>query len=200
MVNNLSTVIKARLNNFNWICGEGIKLVKRYLNVGKGDKVYWYITDSGDVVLSGRIMAGSTNLVAMSKVYRAPGYLTTMPKNVRALLGVESGDEVELHLSHIDNVSIVIVRRPRGALKSIEIRVSRELMSLLPRELTAHLGLEEEDIIDVVLARDNMGSYVLLRKSLKSLLKSAGRRYDPELTHEKLEGLADKILLELLED
>ena len=145
-------------------------------------------------------MAGSTNLVAMSKVYRAPGYLTTMPKNVRALLGVESGDEVELHLSHIDNVSIVIVRRPRGALKSIEIRVSRELMSLLPRELTAHLGLEEEDIIDVVLARDNMGSYVLLRKSLKSLLKSAGRRYDPELTHEKLEGLADKILLELLED
>ena len=200
MVTKLPFIITARLNNFNWICGEEIKLVKKHLNVGKGDKIYWYITDSGDVVLSGKMITGFTNLAAISKVYRAPGYLTTMPRNIRALLGVESGGSVELNLTRIDNVPIIIVRKPRGILRSIEIRVSKELISLLPEELVSHLGLEEGDIIEAILAEDKGERYVLLKKSLKSLLKSAGRRYDPELTHEKLEGLADKVLLELLKD
>ena len=50
-----------------------------------------------------------------------------------------------------------------------------------------------------VMMHDSMGRYVILRKSLKSLLKNAGRRYDPELTHEKLEDLAERMLFKMLE-
>ena len=45
---------------------------------------------------------------------------------------------------------------------------------------------------------DSMGSYVVLRKSPKSLLKRDGRRYDPELTHEKLEDLAERVLFKMM--
>jgi len=139
-------------------------------------------------------------LVTVSKVYRAPGHLTTMPRNIRALLGVGSGDPIELRLTRIDNIPIAIVRKAGSASRNIEIKISKDLLALLPKEIVSHLCIEEGDIVDATLAQDDIGNYVLLRKSLKSLLKSAGRRYDPQLTHEKLEDIADKMLFELLED